>query len=129
MGKLKILLIDDEPNFLEMMGPRIKQWGFDLIEASSGREGLDAIAREHPDVVILDYMMPDMDGIVTLQEIRKTDKNLPVIMFTAHPSAITIDSMKALNITAFIPKLSIYSNTHVALKTAIGNLAKKAKKK
>ena len=129
MKKLKILLIDDEPNFIEIMAPRIREWGFEMIEASSGKEGLEVIEREHPDIVILDYMMPEMDGVVTLQEIRKKDKDIPVIMFTAHPYAITINDMRALNITAFIPKLSVHSDTQSALKTTIDNLAKKLSKK
>jgi len=128
MDRIKVLLIDDDLDLLDLIGTRIEGWGYELARASSGKEGLAAIELERPDIIVLDYIMPDMDGIAVLQGIRKNDRNIPVIMFTAYPDAVTVSSMEKLNITAFIPKLSVYSDTQVVLKTAIASAAKKVKK-
>lgn len=125
MGKLKILLVDDEPDILEVMGGRIEKWGHKVIKAASGQAGLDMIRKKRPDIVILDYMMPDMDGVATLQEIRKIDKKLRIIMFTAYPDQYSFKWSKKLDVSAFIPKLSAYSDTHSALKAAIDMIEKK----
>ena len=129
MAKIKILLVDDEVDFLEMLSTRIKKWGFDVIEARSGKEGMDAIASQRPDIVILDYVMPDMDGISVLREIREKDKDIPVIMYTAYPDKVPIRAAEGLNINAFIPKLSVYEDTQTILKTAIEIAVKKIEKK
>ena len=84
MAKLKILLVDDEEEFCTLMGVRIINWGYDFIKASSGKEALDILKSQNPDIIILDYMMPEMDGVATLKEIRAGKFALitPVITFT-----------------------------------------------
>jgi DNA-binding NtrC family response regulator len=69
--------------------------------------------------VILDYLLPDMDGVSVLNQLRKTNKTLPVIMFTAHPNMKAMEATQKLGISAFIPKLSAYSDTQSSLKTAL----------
>jgi len=128
MSKLKILIVDDEPDFLELMALRISSWGYEVIKASGGKEAI-AIAKEiRPDILVLDYMMPEMNGVATLKEIRKIDKKVCVIMFTAYPNTKTIVDTGKLDIQAFIPKLSAYSEVVPALKSAIEMLEKKLKK-
>lgn len=128
MPKLKILIVDDEPDFLELMALRMESWGYEVLKASSGKEAV-AIARESlPKIVVLDYMMPDMDGVTTLKEIRRFDKKVPVIMFTAYPNTRTMEDSGKLGIQAFIPKLSVYSEVVPALKSAIEMLEKKLNK-
>jgi len=83
--RINILLVDDEPDFRETMGAIIEGWGYDLIEASNGKEAVDAIMGKNPDIVVLDYMMPGMNGVLTLKKIREINGKIPVIMFTAHP--------------------------------------------
>ena len=129
MAKLKILLIDDEADFLDIMGERISRWGYDVATASSGKEGLDAIAADRPDMVILDYKMPEMDGLTTLGEIRKIDKELTVIMFTAYPEVGAIKGSEKLGVSAFIPKLSTYSEVPTTLRTTLKMLEKQLSKK
>ena len=129
MKNLQILLVDDEPDFLQIMGSLITGWGYDLVTASDGMEALDVIKENKPDIVVLDYMMPKMDGVATLKEIRKADEKLPVIMFTAYPDVKIIKGTEKLGISAFIPKLSIYSNATSSLKTAIEMLARNICKK
>ena len=123
-----ILLVDDEPDFLEVMGARISGWGYNSIMVSNGKDALLALKDKKPDIIILDYMMPDMDGVSTLKEIRKTDSNIPVIMFTAHPDVEAMKEIQKLGVTAFIPKLSVYFDAQSALKSAIDMLDKRLKK-
>ncbi|MDP2923291.1 MAG: response regulator [Candidatus Omnitrophota bacterium] len=121
---MKILLVDDEKDFLEIMGTRIRGWGCDLIKASDGKKALKALKTEAPDIVILDYMMPDMSGVEVLKEIRKINKTIPVIMFTAYPNMKTMEDTERLGISAFVPKLSAYTDTVNSLKVAVGIASK-----
>jgi len=129
MAKIKILLVDDELDFLKVMRERIMKWGFDVIMAKNGMEGIEALASQRPDIIILDYVMPGMDGISVLREIREKDKDIPVIMYTAYPDKVPIRRMEELTISAFIPKLSVYEDEHTILKSAIGIVVKKIEKK
>lgn len=125
MKEFTILIVDDEPDFLELMALRISSWGYKVLKASGGRDAVAIVKKDRPDILVLDYMMPEMDGVATLKEIRKLDKKLPVIMFTAYPNTKTIDDADKLGIHAFIPKLSAYSEVMQALKSAIEMLDKK----
>ena len=129
MAKIKILFIDDEPDFLEVISDQIKSWGFDVIKAENGAEGIKAMESHCPDIIILDYAMSEMSGIAVLREIRKKDKNIPVIMHTAHPDEVLIRAAGELTIDAFIPKLSVYEDTQTMLKTALEIAAKKIGRK
>jgi DNA-binding NtrC family response regulator len=119
MSNLKILLIDDEEDFRKILGARITRWGYELLEAGSGQEGIDVLTRDKPDIIILDYIMPGMDGVATLREIRKLDDKIPVIIFTAHLHEKTIFEAEHLGVSAFVPKISAYTDTIAALETAI----------
>jgi len=119
MADKLILVVDDERDFLKIISSRIESWGYKVISASSGSEAITLIKDRKPDIVILDYMMPEMDGIATLKKIRHIDKKLPVIMFTAYPNEKTIKGAENLGVVAFIPKLSMFSDTQEALKEAI----------
>ena len=115
----KILLVDDEEDFQELMGIRIKGWGYDFIQALNGRGAIEALKSKNPDIIILDYVMPDMNGVEVLKKIRKIDRKIPVIMFTAHPDEKSFKGARKLGITAYVPKLSEYSDILVALREAI----------
>lgn len=80
----KILLIDDEPYLVELMAVRLKSKGFESVTAVSGREGLEKAKREKPDLILLDILMPDMDGYQVLRCLREEEgtREIPVIMLT-----------------------------------------------
>lgn len=81
--KIKVLMVDDETQFRETTRKILNKKGFDTLMAANGREAL-AQLDQHPDVVVLDIRMPDMDGNTTLSEIQKRSPGLPVIMLTGH---------------------------------------------
>jgi two-component system alkaline phosphatase synthesis response regulator PhoP len=81
----KILLVDDEPDILEFLSYNLKKEGYNTFIANNGREAITVAKRENPDLIILDVMMPDMDGIETCREIRELPglKNVMIAFLTA----------------------------------------------
>jgi two-component system, NtrC family, response regulator AtoC len=80
---LKFLLVDDEVDILEIIQDRLEAYGFAVVTARNGREALKKLSMEKFNGVFLDVKMPEMGGIEALEEIRKTDKQLPVIIITS----------------------------------------------
>lgn len=80
--KNKILIIDDDPKLNDLLNSYLQKFGFESISAIHPHEGLKLVDSEKPDLVILDVMMPDMDGFEVCKEIRK-ENNIPIIMLTA----------------------------------------------
>nr|WP_321450126.1 response regulator transcription factor [uncultured Carboxylicivirga sp.] len=81
----KILLVDDEPDIIEFLGYNLKKEGFTVFTANNGEEGLKVAQAELPELIILDVMMPEMDGIETCEEIKRIPalKNSIVAFLTA----------------------------------------------
>lgn len=79
MSKQKILLVDDEQDILDLIGFNLEKEGFEVHSANNGREGLEIARRVQPDLVLLDVMMPGMDGMETCREIRD-DVNLKHVL-------------------------------------------------
>jgi CheY-like chemotaxis protein len=129
MPGLKVLIIEDEKDFITIVSSRLKSWGHVVVEAMDGRSGIEACEKERPDVIVLDYMLPDKDGVDVLRDIRKFDKDVPVIMLTAYPTERTMANTEQLGINAFIPKLSEYSGSLESLRAAIDMIAQKKIKK
>ena len=80
----KILLIEDNPAMNKVYRNRLTSEGFEVVSAMDGQEGLDAAIKDKPDIVLLDLVMPKMDGFDVLVEIRKkySKKKLPVIILS-----------------------------------------------
>jgi signal transduction histidine kinase len=95
-NKATVLIIDDERVILDLTSIILKNRGFQVLTAADARVGLDIIAREKPELVLLDYMMPGMDGLTALREIREHHPDSYVIMFTGKGSEeIAVELMKA----------------------------------
>lgn len=103
----KVLMVDDDPNIrlvsqisLEDVG------GFDVFAAESGAECLEVAEREQPDLILLDVMMPEMDGITTFKELQKrpTLKTIPVIFLTAKVQAHEVEGYRNLGATGVLFK-------------------------
>ena len=91
----KILLIDDEPDIVRVLGISLKADGYQVIPALSGAEGLEAFAKNKPEIVITDIKMPGMDGIEVLEKIKTIDPNTEVIIITGHGDIDnTIEALK-----------------------------------
>lgn len=81
----KILAVDDEKHIVKLVQANLVRHGYDVVTAYDGKEALQKVTDEHPDLVILDVMMPFMDGFEVLQTMRrnKSTRDIPVIMLTA----------------------------------------------
>jgi len=77
-----ILIVDDEPRYLRLMEANLITEGYQIIKAMNGQEAVDKVADKHPDLVLLDVMMPVLDGFGACERIREFS-NLPIIMVTA----------------------------------------------
>jgi len=77
-----ILVVDDDPTVLEVVARYLRRDGHRVIERSNGTDGLAAALAEHPDLVVLDLMMPGLDGLQVCRDLRRTSM-VPVIMLTA----------------------------------------------
>jgi DNA-binding response OmpR family regulator len=96
--KKKVVCIEDEPEMIDLVKLILGRKGFDLTGAMGGREGLDVIRRVKPDLVLLDLMMPDMDGWEVYQQMKADVdmQKIPVIVVTA--KAQSIDKVLGLHI-------------------------------
>ena len=81
---IRVLLVDDEPVFVDTMSKVLKARGYGVGAAAGGVEALEELRFNRYDVVVLDLRMPGMDGIETLERIRKQDPLLPVILLSGH---------------------------------------------
>ena len=97
-GAIKIVCIEDDPEMIELVKLILTRKGYNVTGATNGPEGLEAVKQVKPDLVLLDLMMPDMDGWEVFQRIRGNDqtKDVPVIVVTA--KAQSIDKVLGLHI-------------------------------
>ena len=84
-AKYKILLVDDEPDVLEFLSYNLRKEGFAVTTASNGREAIEKALTDQPHLMVLDVMMPEMDGITTCEEIKKIPllRNTLIVFLTA----------------------------------------------
>ena len=94
--KFKLLLVDDEKTMVKYLSKQLLKKGFDIDVAYSGKEALEHVSAKEFDVVLLDVLMPGMDGIETLRKIKNMTPTTEVIMLTGHASVEAgIEGMKA----------------------------------
>jgi CheY-like chemotaxis protein len=83
MGK-KILLVEDEKELRALYREELKEEGYEIMPAKDGDEALQKLEKFHPDLVLLDIVLPGLDGIQTLSMIKAKDRSIPVILFSSH---------------------------------------------
>ncbi|MDH3442926.1 MAG: sigma-54 dependent transcriptional regulator, partial [Deltaproteobacteria bacterium] len=111
-----ILVVDDEPDTREIIKDRLEAAGYQILVAASGGECLDTLEREHPQLILLDMAMPDMNGLEVLSEIRKRGQGVSVVMITAYGTIErAVQAMKE-GAYDFIPKP--FDPDHIALVVA-----------
>lgn len=127
MAKRKILVVDDEADFVEMVKLRLQVNNYDVVTASNGKEALEKVKSEKPDAVILDILMPGMDGIDVLKKIRQMNKTLPVFMLTAFSNEERFRLANKFDAAGFIVKTNDLQLEIDSITSALG-IADKFKK-
>ncbi len=91
MDKIRILVVDDEPDFALLVQGNLQKEGFEVDVAYNGVEGLEKIRQNPPDAVVLDVMMPEMDGYEVCSEMKKDDRfaDIAILMLTAVADHVT----------------------------------------
>ncbi len=103
MKSFRILAVDDDERVLNFLRVKLKALGYEVVTASDGAEALQLIQAQEPDLVLLDVLMPTLDGFRTLEELRKSS-SVPVIMLSA--KGADVDKIKGLQLGAddYLPK-------------------------
>jgi DNA-binding response OmpR family regulator len=93
MAEARVLIVDDDPVVRRMLQLSFESEGFDVLTAADGFEGLDAMRSGKPDMVILDIMMPKLDGMKVLDELNGDDelRGMPVILLSAKATSLDVD--------------------------------------
>ena len=105
----KIVLIEDDKSILEMYELKFKEEGLDVLIASDGLSGLELIKTQQPNLILLDIMLPKMDGFAILTEIKKDDKlkNIPVLLLTNLGQKADIEKGEKLGAVDYVVKASL----------------------
>lgn len=104
MGKKKILVVDDEPDFLEVITVRLEENDYEVITASNGNDAFKKVKEDKPDAVLLDILMPGIDGLELLRMIRKADEKLPIYIITAFSTEERFKMANKFGASGFIVK-------------------------
>ena len=130
-AKSSILVVDDEETIREVVRRYLELEGFQVYEAADGFEALDAIKTHHPDLIVLDLMLPGIDGLSLTQHLRQ-DREIPIIMLTAKSEAS--DRIRGLDLGAddyitkpFSPQ-EVVSRVRAVLRRVDGATASQAQK-
>jgi len=102
----KILVVDDEDLTTELAKTFLEKHGFEVIIASDGEEGLNMVEAENPDLILLDVMLPILDGFAVCRKLKENEKfkHTPVLMFTAKGLSSDIEKGKAVGADEYIVK-------------------------
>ena len=103
---MTILIIDDEPDIRLIVRLSLQKRGLTVVEASGGQEGVTLARREPPDAILLDVMMPNVDGPTTLAELRAAPESaaIPVVFLTAKAQRSEIERLRDLGATGVLTK-------------------------
>ncbi|MGW0073424.1 response regulator, partial [Streptosporangium sandarakinum] len=95
-AEARLLVVDDEPNIRELLSASLRRSGFEVITAADGREAVHFAERTRPDLVVLDVMLPDMDGFSVAGRLRDVSGQTPVLFLTARDA--TDDKVAGLRV-------------------------------
>ncbi|PLX28365.1 response regulator [Candidatus Parcubacteria bacterium] len=101
-----ILVVEDEPSLVKAMSDKFDKEGFSVLLAHDGKKGLELALEHHPDILLLDIMMPKMGGIPMLEELRKDDwgKGVPVIVLTNLADTQTVSDVAERGVHDYLVK-------------------------
>ncbi len=117
LHKPKILLIEDDPNQVFMYETEFKAHGLEISSALNGKEGIEKAQKEKPDLILLDIVMDEMDGIEVLEQLKekRETKNIPIILLTNLESKEKADEGKRLGALDYVLKTKKMPREVVAL--------------
>ncbi|MBI5099303.1 MAG: sigma-54-dependent Fis family transcriptional regulator [Nitrospirae bacterium] len=115
----RILIIDDEPSIRELLKDFLTGKGFEVVTASDGESGLNLLKEDKFDLLLLDLMMPGMNGMDVLREIASEKIDIPAIMITAYASVSTAVEAMKLGAFDYITKPFVLEDVHLAIKRAL----------
>lgn len=121
MSKEKIVIIDDEAHIAELCKRVLEEDGHDPIVAATGEEGLELIEKEKPRLVLLDIMLPQMDGMAVLEKIKKFDSTIQVIMITAFASVQSAVEAMKLGACDYLSKPFMPDELKIVMQKALEN--------
>ncbi|GAB4414731.1 MAG: response regulator [Thermodesulfovibrionales bacterium] len=81
---MKVLIVDDDPHIRKLYKEELEEDGYEVIVAATGTEALELFEKENPDLITLDILMPDIDGIKLLRQMKEKRPRVPIIMSTAY---------------------------------------------
>ncbi len=121
----KILIIDDDPGLLVLLQHGLEREGFCVVTAESGKAGFFRAYDEHPDLIILDIMMPEVNGWTTYRQLRRITR-APVIILTAMATREDIDKGLTLGVDAFLTKPCGFDELRARIDEVLGEHARQA---
>jgi len=116
-----ILVVDDDPSVLEMLHDALDLWGFDVFLAKNGREGLNILARQKVDGILLDMDMPVMDGMTMLDELRWLGYPMPVVIMSGGAKVLNQGQLVKEGAQGFVSKPFSLSFLRDVCATIFGN--------
>jgi CheY-like chemotaxis protein len=118
MEKKKILVCDDEIDTHLFIEAALEKYNFEIVEAWSGKQAIEIVKSNKPDLIIMDYNMPGMDGFETLTEIQKISPNIPAVMLTG----VNIEPGTKQNLKAYIVAYLVKPFEHSELTAVLGKI-------
>jgi CheY-like chemotaxis protein len=106
MNTKKILIVDDEPDVLRLTSLRLEKLGYEVLTATNGKEALDVLRNEKPDMAMLDLIMPVMYGSEICKLVKSDEalKHIPIVLFTAYSEIMTGEKAKSIGADGYIAK-------------------------
>lgn len=102
----QILVVDDDPLMHRLYQHHLEKAGYQMVSAKTGREALDIASRQPPQLIVMDVMMPDMDGLEALRELKKNDatRGIPVVVITANGHHMARKESEQFGAAVFLTK-------------------------
>lgn len=119
---MNVLVIDDQQDYLNTMSFWLRTKGYEVKTATSGREGIEEIKKGKANLVFLDFKMPGMNGLETLEKIREFNKSIPVVMVTAYADDAIMNETKRYNISGFFSKMEEFDQLQKTLDVVLRGL-------
>jgi CheY-like chemotaxis protein len=121
--KKKVLVADDTATLRKIAARLLSSAGYDVLEAGDGREALDLVQKEHPDLILLDLLMPKMTGFDVLREIKKSErlKETPILIMSGVFKKDVLDFLQASGVAGFVDKEQIQESLLFRVQQILAN--------